>query len=159
LGNDVGMIEALCTLGWVQQQLGNPALAIIHYREALKISQASGTQMYAGLALLGIGKAQAELGQTDEAVSVYQQALMLQQEPGQQAWALETTAELAQLALEQGRLADALASVEEIVSVLNASTLHAAYEPLRVYLICYQVLQANHDPRAEQLLAEAYQRL
>jgi len=29
-------------------------------------------------------------------------------------------------------------------------------EPLRVYLTCFRVLEANHDPRAEGILKKAY---
>jgi hypothetical protein len=72
---------------------------------------------------------------------------------------LETLSELARLELAQNRPAAALALVDEILAELDASALHGAREPLQVYLTCYQVLQTNHDPRAEQVLNEAHHRL
>jgi hypothetical protein len=42
---------------------------------------------------------------------------------------------------------------------LEAHTLDGTYEPFRIRLTCYQVLRANEDARAEQVLGTAYQLL
>ncbi|HUM68066.1 MAG TPA: hypothetical protein PLK31_04380, partial [Chloroflexota bacterium] len=59
-------------------------------------------------------------------------------------------------ALAQGNLDTAVAHVNAILSHLQKGNLHGADEPLRVYLTCYQVLQAAGDGRAPTILAEAY---
>jgi hypothetical protein len=38
-------------------------------------------------------------------------------------------------------------------------TLNGTSEPFRIYWTCYQVLSANKDPRAYEILQAAYQRL
>jgi hypothetical protein len=65
---------------------------------------------------------------------------------------------LARAALAQGEGAQAMAHVEEILGVLETlPQLKGTWQPLRVYLTCYQVLQANDDPRAEAILEAGYQ--
>lgn len=159
LDDPVGMIETLCTLGWVHQQLGEVTTALTYLHEAMRLSKASGVAMYEGLAWLGIGQAHAALGETAAAGAAFQQALTIHRALGQHHWTLETLGELAHLALTQGCPADALALVEEILAGQGASALQGAREPLRVALICHRVLQAANDPRAGQVLADAYRQL
>jgi rsbT co-antagonist protein RsbR len=66
--------------------------------------------------------------------------------------AMESLAGLAQALMAQGKLAEALTPVEEILTYLEEHSLDGAEEPVRVYLTCYHVLQANQDPRAEAIL-------
>ena len=49
--------------------------------------------------------------------------------------------------------------VEEILNHLTARKMDEVDEPLLIYLICYRVLQASHDPRAIDLLKPAYRLL
>jgi len=46
--------------------------------------------------------------------------------------------------------------MDEILGYLQVGSLDGTSEPLRVYLTCYQVLQANGDPRADDILEEGY---
>ena len=66
---------------------------------------------------------------------------------------------LAQVSLIQGDLQQAKDQVEEILNHLETSTLDGTEEPFRIYLICYRVLLADQDPRAETILATSYQKL
>jgi hypothetical protein len=51
----------------------------------------------------------------------------------------------------------ARAQVDLVLRHLESSTLDSAYsEPLRDYLLCYEVLRNEGDPRAELLLARAH---
>jgi hypothetical protein len=64
---------------------------------------------------------------------------------------------LAQVALARGDPAGALAHVQEILDqVAERPRLEGTMEPLRVYLTCYQILQANDDPRSKQILRAGY---
>jgi hypothetical protein len=72
---------------------------------------------------------------------------------------MEPLAGLARVSLAQGDLARALAYIEQILSYLDGSTLYGTAEPLRIYLTCYQVLDAVGDPRARAILTTAYQLL
>lgn len=159
LGNEAGVIEALCILGWVYLQQEDAAAASALHQEALAMVRASQVPIHEGIALLGLGKAQAVLGNMSDASVAYQQALAIQRRLGQNQWVLETLSELAHLhmCLEDG--AQALALVEEILAQLKSGTLHGNREPLLVVLNCYQVLQTYGDMRAPQLLNEAHQQL
>jgi tetratricopeptide (TPR) repeat protein len=68
----------------------------------------------------------------------------------------DALAGLARTYLAQGDLAQAQAHVEEILSHLQVGSLDGTVEPSRIYLTCYQVLRANGDPRAGEVLEAAY---
>jgi hypothetical protein len=42
------------------------------------------------------------------------------------------------------------------MSHLETGSLDGTYEPMRVYLTCYRVLEASKDPRAAEVLATAH---
>lgn len=64
---------------------------------------------------------------------------------------------LADVALTQGRPAEALAHAEEVLSYLDAhSAVDATGELFREYLTCYRVLRAVEGPRAGEVLSRAY---
>ena len=63
---------------------------------------------------------------------------------------------LARIALAKGDLARVQTYVEEILSELDRGALIDIMEPFRAYLVCYRVLQANGDPRAEEMLSTAH---
>ncbi len=104
-----------------------------------------------------LGHALVGLGRLDEAADAYRQALRLRRELDAHTKAMEPLAGLARVTLAQEERADALAYVEEILACLETHpTLDGTTEPLRVYLTCYRVLRANEDPRAEEILGNAY---
>jgi tetratricopeptide (TPR) repeat protein len=104
-----------------------------------------------------LGLTQANLGRFAEAEELHQKALSLRRELGLDHLALDTLAGLARVNLGQGELAAARAHVDEILACLDAGhTLEGTAEPIRVYLTCYRVLQANQDARAASVLLSAY---
>nr|NIV38839.1 hypothetical protein [Anaerolineae bacterium] len=44
----------------------------------------------------------------------------------------------------------------EILKHLQDRGLEGTFEPFRIYLTCYQVLRANRDPRAQEILHQAH---
>jgi hypothetical protein len=60
------------------------------------------------------------------------------------------------VSLAQGHPSLAQTQVEEILSYLETDSLEGTDEPFRVYLTCYQVLKANQDPRAQEILTTAH---
>jgi hypothetical protein len=99
------------------------------------------------------------LGRNDEAMGTYQQAIVEQRSLGVQHQVIQTLSELAAFALQQGELATALQRVDEILSSVDLATTQEINEPLACALICYQVLRATGDPRAEPVLEIAWQQL
>ena len=109
---------------------------------------------------VALGHALAALGQIAGAADAYGQEVALLRERGLLYRAMDPLAGLARVAQTQGDLAGALVHVEAILRYLEARpALEGAMEPLRVYLTCYQVLQAHDDPRAEAVLEAGYRLL
>ena len=82
----------------------------------------------------------------------------MRQASGQTYLISENQAGLAQISLRQGDLAQAQAHVESILSYLAHNTLKGE-DLFRVYLTCYQVLEATQDERALQILTTAHTHL
>lgn len=149
-------VEVLVYLSLLHHQQGDQAQALAYGREAADITEKVGLRSEGSLAWRTIGHAQAARGQWAEAAAAYERAAALCREVGNLNWEQESLAGLARLALAQGNLGTAVAHVNAILSHLQTGNLHGTDEPLRVYLTCYQVLQAAGDGRAAAILNEAY---
>ncbi len=106
-------------------------------------------------ALTNLGHALAALGDLTGAAAAHRDALAGRRVAGEKTRALENLAGLGEIALTEGNLAQAQQYVEQIMAHLAAAPVDGAEEPLRVYLACYRVLQASHDPRASGVLETA----
>jgi class 3 adenylate cyclase/tetratricopeptide (TPR) repeat protein len=149
----------LCSFSLILHQMGRDDVARDHSQQALSIAQQVGDQATEAEALTNLGHALVELGDLDGATDTYQRGLSLRRELGEDNMATEPLAGLARLALAQKNLLLALAHVEEILDHLQEGSLEGAYEPLRIYLTCYQVLRANQDPCASEILTTAVEML
>jgi hypothetical protein len=103
-----------------------------------------------------LGHTHRALNQIDAAVDAFGESIQLHQDLGQSRGRLAPLAGLARTHLDAGDLAFALNIVDEILEDLAAGDLYNIERPLRVYLTCYQVLQAHQDPRAKDILASAH---
>jgi tetratricopeptide (TPR) repeat protein len=148
--------RAQAALALLYHQLGENQAAQNYARSAIAIDRATGCPHYLASALVQLGHASAALGQLDAAAATYQEALDLRRVLGQPHLATEPQAGLARVALTQKDRAEALAYVDDILSYLATESVDGTSEPLRIYLTCYRVLQANADPRADQVLATAH---
>ncbi len=149
-------VEVLVYLSLLHHQQGDQAQALIYAQQAVEITEKVGLRSEGSLAWRTIGHAQVALGQWAEAAAAYERAAALCREVGNLNWEQESLAGLARLALAQGNLDTAVAHVNTILTYLQTGNLHGTDEPLRVYLTCYQVLQAADDGRAATILTEAY---
>ncbi|MCS6828753.1 MAG: tetratricopeptide repeat protein, partial [Caldilinea sp.] len=156
LGDRIGVIETLYTLGVAEREMGDAPAALLHYQEALHLSRTSNAQFYEGAILFEIGNAWAALERPGMALAAYHQALDLTHADGRLHLRIAVKGEMAAVYLAQGHLTEALALIEEALPLLNVSILQKLRDPLRVYWICCQVLQANRVAGADSLLAEAY---
>jgi hypothetical protein len=66
---------------------------------------------------------------------------------------------LARAAQAKNDLGTAGKYVEEIMSYLRDGSLDGTWEPLRIFLTCYQILLASDDDRAGDILETSYQEL
>jgi tetratricopeptide (TPR) repeat protein len=160
IGREIGDRQtegsALSALALLCHSLGDSEIAREHAQQTLHIAREIGDRSTEGEALNHLAHALASLGQMDEATKAYQQGLAIRRELGEQNMAMESLAGLARVAMTQEHVIQAQATIEEILDHLKSSTLDGTYEPMRVYLTCYRVLEANQDPRAAEILATAH---
>jgi tetratricopeptide (TPR) repeat protein len=156
IGSRTGEGETLSYLGLAAESQGDNTAACSCAQEAVAITRAIGYQTGEALAQTVLGHALMGLGRSDEAEAAYQSALNQRRSLGQPHLATEPLAGLARAALAGGDINGALRHAEEILAHLDYATLDGAYEPLRVYLTCYQTLNQAHDPRAANILEAAY---
>jgi hypothetical protein len=110
--------------------------------------------------LLWLGHGRMGLGQPDKAFVAYQESLRLRRELGQEYLAMGVLAGMARAAVAQDDLDSALGYVAEIMSYLDdGGSLAGTWEPLRIYLTCYQILDLARDSRASEILETAYQKM
>jgi WD40 repeat protein/predicted ATPase/DNA-binding SARP family transcriptional activator len=106
-------------------------------------------------ALIYRGHLQTELAAWAAAHDDYQAALQIFTTLNTPAMRMEAQAGLAQLALRQGNATAAQQWVEALLPLL-ADQPQVLTTPAFTYLICYQVLAANHDPRSAAILQQGY---
>jgi len=102
------------------------------------------------------------LARLDEARAAYQQAYQICGQTGEENLRAEASAGLARVDLEAGYGEQALDRVETLLlhlyrpheTPLDNTPLDGMDEPVRVWLTCYYVLQANRDARAQLVLAQ-----
>ncbi|MDM8530355.1 tetratricopeptide repeat protein [Anaerolineales bacterium HSG25] len=155
---------ALANMSLHEHHLENHQAAYNYAERALLIGNQIEVPVIQGYAFLFQGHALSELEQFEASNTAYQQALQIWETLQADHLVAETLAGLARLLLFQGNIAEALSHVETILANLDTSQLQGAQlegaeEPLRIYLTCYEVLQANEDKRAKQILNVAYQLL
>lgn len=108
--------------------------------------------------LLCLGKFQVALGDYKEARDTFNRSLIIRQTMKQHFRIAELHAALAEIALHEGNIAiaEALSFIEATLKFLDEKVPNGTDEPMRIYLTCYQVLQANDDPRANEILDKAH---
>ena len=143
-------------LGLLSHYLGEHETALKYNQDALQMVQEIGDRAKEGMTWMMLGHALLGVGRLEEAAEAYQNSVALRRELGRPNLAMESLAGLARVALAQGDLARAQAHVEEILSCLETGTLHGTIAPFQVYLTCYRVLKDGQDPRAQEILATAY---
>jgi len=165
IGDRWGEAMSLTNLGLVHQGLRNHESARNHCERALVIQREIGDRRTEGYTLTYLGHALTDLGELKAAVKAYQAAVELRRELGQYSLLIDDWAGLAHIALVQGRPAQALEHVQDILSWIEVNSLEGIEYPLQVYLICYSILQATAqgDPasveRAQGVLAAAHSAL
>lgn len=159
LGYQRGEGLALAFLSFVSYQLGNYEFAQEYAQKALRITQETGDRMVQGYSLTHLAHALTAVGLYAEAAPLYRQAIALRDQLHKPNLVIESLAGLANTAFMQKDLIQALGQVNEILHYLERNSLEGTVEPLRIYLTCIRVLQAQEDPRAKDLTQQAYQLL
>ncbi len=159
MGDRHGEAMSLVNMGLLSRYMGDFKAVQEYSRQAWQIAQELGDRLNEGYALTNLGCALVDLGQLEEAADVCQRAVALLRALGMHRLSMESLVGLARISMARGDLAQAQAQVEEILEYLESNTLDSTGEPFRGYLVCYQVLCANKDPRAVSILSAAYRLL
>ncbi len=109
------------------------------------------------IALIFLGYALAGMERMDDAIEAFDKALTLCDRFEWHHYAVSARAGLARVSLSSGEVADAKAHLRKVLRHIEAyPLLYGTLDPMRVYLTCYRVLLAADDPRATEILNNAY---
>jgi len=110
--------------------------------------------------LVWLGNTKLGLHQPEEAEQAFRESLEIRGELEQETLQVESMSGLSRALLAQGSLAAASDYVEKILAYISKDeNLSGAWEPLRIYLTCYQVFQATEDPRKDEFLKDTVKNL
>jgi tetratricopeptide (TPR) repeat protein len=151
-------MEAVLPLALLCHHTANDRQALTYAERGWQIAQEHRGPHSQAYALIVTGHVLAGLDRLAEAAAAYQRALAFYAELGSAPLAATPRAGLAQIALIQGDLTQAQAQVEALLPVLADQPQAGLDQPFEIYLTCYRVLDALHDPRAATV-AQAGQRL
>ncbi len=161
IGDLSGTAIMLYNQGITAGSQGNAVLAQNYYEQSLAIVNDIGGPEDEGYVLTGLGDVLHELGNSAKSIRLLKQAISIRRELGDRPLVMESLATLARVTLAQrGQatgLEDALIYTEEILAYLDdGGDFKGTEQPFRNYLTCYQVLQANGDHRAPEVLEKTY---
>lgn len=159
-GSKVRIGSELVNLSWNAQTLGEWESALAYGEEGIAILRAVDQAEMTAEGLIWLGHAWFGLGQIEKALEAYDESLRLRRQLEQEYLAMGVLAGMARVALAQNDLDSARNYVAQIMSYLDGGgSLDGTWEPLRLYMTCYQVLHTVGDDRAEEALETAHQKL
>ncbi len=162
--------NALRLLAQVFYAQGEYEAAYLSARQALEINREIASYGNIADSLEHLADALSGLGRLDEAAAAYREAQTMLRAQG--APEVDSWIGLAEIALRQDRLPEALKLVEQILAYLGPDAfstpvargesrhaLDSWLEPLRIYAVCYRVLTVVGDSRAVQIRRTGYELL
>lgn len=153
-------INTLINLSAVTGIQNEADLALQYAQQAAELAVKSFERVGEAWATLYMGHAHLLQNQIRPAQVAYRRSIELRNEMDQPVLATEPTAGLVETYLRADDLESASREAEAILVFLeNGSTLDGTEEPLRIYYVCYLLLEKKQDPRAKQLLQTAMQLL
>lgn len=155
-GNISGEGLALGNLGNVTADGHDFIASKDYFEQYLKIALNTRNRPGQGHALHGIGTALLGLKHFLEAEAYFQQAVDLREEMGLPHLAIESRTALARAVWSQNNTKKAFNLIEPILSSIEEKEFSDHYRSLESYLVIIQILQANQDSRAGELLSLAY---
>ena len=150
---------ALIWSSLLRHQMGDQQAALEYSQQAMENIRNFPKHNLRPDGLIVHGHVLASLGKLQEAEIAYQNAVTSANETHRPRHAMEALAGLAQVAMARDGPEN---YIEQILVYLETETpalghpLDGTMEPFRIYLTCYQVLIANQDPRAPEILSDAY---
>jgi len=145
--------------GLLNCSMGRPEIALSTCKRAETLADEMKIKDLKRMALTYQGRALAIQGSPDQAFDMYTKAVNLALSEEQIGDSIEATAGLAHVALRLGKQMRAVQAVNTILEFMDNETLDGNNEPLFIRMVCHEVLQAVRDPRATDVLRDAYAEL
>jgi len=150
----------LVNLALHAHHLGDDHLAQSYGRQALALSQEGNNLHMQSYAWTVLGHAACGLSALDAAAAAYTSAIHLAQQMNTPFLMIEPLAGLVRVDLASAKSLPSLHDhVNRLLALVTQHGVTGLEEPFRVYLTCYQGLQALADPRAAEILQTAYRQL
>jgi predicted ATPase/class 3 adenylate cyclase len=146
----------LAALGMFLEQQGEGEAALMAGERALELALEVGGRSEEARARTTLGHALVSLGRPPEAHEQFRQSLELRRAIGEHGLALDTQAGIVRAALAGGDSTGARSAADELLASAEASSFGGAADPLRIFLYCWQALNATGDERAQAMLETAY---
>ena len=160
IDSPLGQTRTLRYLGLQAHYIGDQDRALRYSTDAFSIAEETGYRTEQADALMLRGHALWAMAQAEKAVDAYQKAWQIRQVLGEQHLAIESLAGLAGAQQELGTTESARQQVKRICQYITKDpTLAGTVAPLRIYWICYKVLQAVEPNEAIALLHSAHKLL
>jgi predicted ATPase/class 3 adenylate cyclase len=150
-------VIAMINLSAASSALGDYHRAAQWAQQALALAHQINHPNAEAWALTYLGHAR--LGQNDlqQAAAAYGAAVEIRNHLDQPILAAEPTAGLAYASFANGNVEEGYKQLQPILALLEAeSTFERTDEPLRIYAICYLVLNALNDGRADRILEKGF---
>jgi predicted ATPase len=154
---EIGVLAILASICFSQQKYDE---AKIYASRAVEMGESLGRR-FSIPAYVVLGHILISLNKLDGAEQTLYTAQRICDETGYTRVTADLLHGLARMALARADNAHALAEVEKILKLreTDPTLVNMSDAPMRVFATCYAVLQANHDPRAAELLQEAHKQL
>ncbi|NEP85330.1 MAG: tetratricopeptide repeat protein [Okeania sp. SIO3B3] len=157
IGDRNGEGIALSNLGILALHKDDYPTAYQHLEQSLKISRDIGDRFGEGMALTQLGNLALDAGNIHQAEDCYQEALTIHEELNQSQYVPDDQAGLAAVSLAHGDLSLAQQRLGPVLAYLAENpTLSGAWQPYRIFGVCFQVLRAADDAQAWYILEQAH---
>lgn len=148
--------ECLILLGMLFEQMEDRPTAAAYCEQTIALASQYHYYHPHREAWLLLGHIRLQQGEVSAARAAYEEANRLSQNAGVAAEVWQGQAWLACAQLAQNEKQVALAMVEAVIAAFDPTRVTALQSPQRILLACYHVLSANEDPRADDLLQQAW---
>jgi tetratricopeptide (TPR) repeat protein len=162
IGEWVGELSNLSNLGLLAYHQKELDTALEIQQNVLHMAQEGENPEIQSMVWVRIGRVLADRERLFDASEAYLKSMSLRRELGRINLTLEPMAGMVRVSLAKGELDRARDMVEDILTALDlpfSSLMDSTDDPYWVYLSCVLVLRADRDPRAMEILRQAYKTL
>lgn len=153
----IGEAISQTNLGLILPYLGEYERAAIHAQNGLRLSQQVHARMIQAVSWYALGNIAIETQDWENGELAYENAIRLYEEMALPHYVVESKSGLVCAYLAQQKSTEIPQLLSEILAYLDAGgRVSSVEEPVRVYLTCYQALEALGDSKADDLLQQAY---